>query len=106
MEDNNLTDIKELLLLLNKNIETLTERVDNMEKTIQSLNDECVMINNNPDLVDTIYETVKKPISYIKNKINEVSLQQYKSVPNNGESDGMLSCGDEDDDFVKCDEKV
>ena len=77
MDNNKLSSIEKLLVILNNNIEKVNEKIDNLEEKIDNLDksvneelyNECKKMGNHIDFVETVYENVKHPLGYICNKV-------------------------------------
>lgn len=72
-----LQSIKQLLLLLNNNVEKTMDKVDLLERKIDNLNkkiegellDECKKMGSHIDFVEQVYDNVKHPLGYICKKV-------------------------------------
>ena len=72
-----LDNIKELLVILNNNLEKTNEKIDKLEEKIDKLDksvneelyNECKKMGNHIDFVETVYDNVKHPLGYICNKV-------------------------------------
>jgi len=69
-----LDEIKELLIVLNKNIEKNNDKLDIIcQKLDVEIMDECKKMTSHIDFVEGIYENMKKPLNYICDTINSMS---------------------------------
>lgn len=69
-----LDEIKELLIILNKNIEKNNDKLDIIcQKLDVEIMDECKKMTSHIDFVEGIYENMKKPLNYICDTINSMS---------------------------------
>lgn len=77
MDNNKLSSIEKLLIILNNNIEKVNEKIDKLEEKIDKLDksvneelyNECKKMGNHIDFVETVYDNVKHPLGYICNKV-------------------------------------
>lgn len=60
-----LEGIKHLLLKLNKNIEEVNNKLDDLAP-------ECKKMGSHIDFVENVYDTVKHPLGYLCNKIKKL----------------------------------
>ena len=68
--ENQLAEMKELLVKLNDNIENLNEKVDNLKKNVnENLVGECKKMGEHIDFIENVYENVKHPLGYICKKV-------------------------------------
>ena len=83
-----LDNIKELLVILNNNLEKTNEKIDNLEKKVDKLSksinedlySECKKMGGHIDFVEEVYDNVKHPLGYICKKIGYLtgsSQEQY-----------------------------
>ena len=69
-----LDEIKELLIVLNKNIKINNDKLDIICKKLDvEIMDECKKMTSHIDFVEGIYENMKKPLNYICDTINSMS---------------------------------
>ena len=72
-----LDEIKELLLILNKSMEKMNEKLDiicnNNNKLTQEVSSECKKMSSHIDFVESVYDNMKYPINYICGTINSIS---------------------------------
>ena len=72
--ENQLEGMKELLIKLNDNIETLNKKMDNLEVSLdEELIPECKKMGSHIDFVEDVYDTVKHPLGYICNKVKSIT---------------------------------
>ena len=79
--DNRLTKIEEqlegmkaLLIKLNSNIESIKEKMEDLEESLDDeLIPECKKMSSHIDFVEGVYDTVKHPLGYLCNKIKSLS---------------------------------
>ena len=77
MNNDKLDNIKELLIILNNNLEKTNEKIDKLElkvdKLDKSVNEdlykECKKMGSHIDFVETVYDNVKHPLGYICKKV-------------------------------------
>ena len=69
-----LDDIKEILLVMNKNIEKINEKLDVIcNKLDGEVIDECKKMGLHISFVEGVYDSMKHPLNYICNTINGIS---------------------------------
>ena len=76
-KEDSLQSIKQLLLLLNNNVEKTMDKVDLLKRKIDNLNkkidgellDECKKMGSHIDFVEQVYDNVKHPLGYICKKV-------------------------------------
>ena len=66
-----LEGMKHLLLKLNKNIEEVNNKLDD-------LTPECKKMGSHIDFVENVYDTVKHPLGYLCNKIKRLTGKNKK----------------------------
>lgn len=77
MNNDKLDSIKELLIILNNNLEKTNEKIDKLELKVDKLDksvnedlyDECKKMGSHIDFVETVYDNVKHPLGYICKKV-------------------------------------
>ena len=77
MDNNKLSSIEKLLIILNNNIEKVNGKIDKLEEKIDKLDksvneelyNECKKMGNHIDFVETVYDNVKHPLGYICKKV-------------------------------------
>ena len=77
MNNDKLDSIKELLIILNNNLEKTNEKIDNLELKVNKLDksvnedlyEECKKMGSHIDFVETVYDNVKHPLGYICKKV-------------------------------------
>ena len=73
-----LEGMKHLLLKLNKNIEEVNNKLDDLSGHIDDeLIHECKKMGSHIDFVENVYDTVKYPLGYLCNKIKRFGNQKY-----------------------------
>ena len=66
-----LDEIKEMLIIINKNIEKNNEKLDIICKKLdEDISEECKKMSSHINFVESIYDTMKTPLNYICNTIN------------------------------------
>ena len=74
-----LEGMKHLLIKLNKNIEEVNIKIDNLSVHINDdLVPECKKMGSHIDFVEHVYDTVKHPLGYLCNKIKRLSGRNQK----------------------------
>jgi hypothetical protein len=71
-----LDELKELLLVLNKSIEQMNEKLDiicNNTKLNEEVLGQCNKMGSHIDFVENVYENMKHPLNYICGTINTMS---------------------------------
>ena len=76
-KEDSLQSIKQLLLLLNNNVEKTIDKIDLLERKIDTLNkkidgellEECKKMGSHIDFVEQVYDNVKHPLGYICKKV-------------------------------------
>jgi hypothetical protein len=69
-----LEEIKELLIILQKNVEKNNEKLDMISKKMDGeIMEECKKMSSHIDFVEAVYENMKNPINYICGVINSDS---------------------------------
>lgn len=77
MNNDKLDSIKELLIILNNNLEKTNKKIDNLELKVNKLDksvnedlyEECKKMGSHIDFVETVYDNVKHPLGYICKKV-------------------------------------
>lgn len=77
MNNDKLDNIKELLIILNDNLEKTNEKIDKLELKVDKLDksvnedlyEECKKMGSHIDFVETVYDNVKHPLGYICKKV-------------------------------------
>jgi hypothetical protein len=77
MNNDKLDSIKELLIILNNNLEKTNEKIDKLELKVDKLDksvnedlyNECKKMGSHIDFVETVYDNVKHPLGYICKKV-------------------------------------
>lgn len=77
MNNDKLDNIKELLIILNNNLEKTNEKIDKLELKVDKLDksvnedlyEECKKMGSHIDFVETVYDNVKHPLGYICKKV-------------------------------------
>ena len=74
-----LDGMKHLLLKLNKNIEEVNNKLDDLNGHIDGeLIPECKKMGSHIDFVENVYDTVKHPLGYLCNKIKRLTGKNRK----------------------------
>jgi hypothetical protein len=76
-----LDEIKEILLVMNKNIENLNENIEKMNEKIHVMSskldgevlDECKKMGSHISFIEGVYDNMKHPLNYICDTINGMS---------------------------------
>lgn len=69
-----LDEIKEMLIIINKNIEKNNEKLDIICKKLDGeIMEECKKMGSHIDFVEGVYDNIKKPLNYICDSINGMS---------------------------------
>jgi hypothetical protein len=69
-----LDGIKALLLKLNNNIESIKEKMEDLEESLDDeLIPECKKMGSHIVFIESVYDTVKHPLGYLCNKIKSLS---------------------------------
>ena len=69
-----LDEIKEMLIILNKNIEKNNDKLDLICKKLDGeIMEECKKMASHIDFVEGIYDNIKKPLNYLCDTINSMS---------------------------------
>ena len=72
-----LTEIKELLSIMNKNIEKLNEKLDIMSSKLDGeVIGECKKMSSHISFVEGVYDSMKHPLNYICDTINGISVDK------------------------------
>ena len=72
-----LDEIKEILLIMNKNIEKMNEKMDVMSSKLDGeVIDECKKMGSHINFVEGVYDSMKHPLNYICDTINGISLDK------------------------------
>ena len=72
-----LTEIKELLLIMNKNIENLNEKLDIMSSKLDGeVIGECKKMSSHISFVEGVYDSMKHPLNYICETINGMPIDK------------------------------
>ena len=77
MNNDKLDSIKELLIILNNNLEKTNQKIDKLELKVNKLDksvnedlyEECKKMGSHIDFVETVYDNVKHPLGYICKKV-------------------------------------
>jgi len=82
-----LDEIKEMLLVLNKNIEKMNDKLDiicNNSKLNEEVFSECKKMSSHIDFVESVYDNMKHPLNYLCGTINTISNNSSnKTICNN-----------------------
>lgn len=69
-----LDEIKEMLIILNKNIEKNNDKLDIICKKLDGeIIEECKKMASHINFVEAIYDNIKKPLNYICDTVNGMS---------------------------------
>ena len=71
-----LDEIKEILLVLNKNIEKMNDKLDilcNNSKLHEEVFSECKKMGSHIDFIESVYDNMKHPLNYLCGTINTIS---------------------------------
>ena len=69
-----LDEIKEMLIILNKNIEKNNDKLDIICKKLDGeIMEECKKMGSHIDFVEGIYDNIKNPLNYLCDTINSMS---------------------------------
>ena len=71
-----LDEIKEMLLMLNKNIEKMHDKLDilcNNSKLHEEVFSECKKMGSHIDFIESVYDNMKHPLNYLCGTINTIS---------------------------------
>ena len=69
-----LDEIKEMLIILNKNIEKNNDKLDIICKKLDGeIIEECKKMTSHINFVEAIYDNIKKPLNYICDTVNGMS---------------------------------
>jgi hypothetical protein len=72
-----LDEIKEILLVINKNVEKINEKMDLMcSKLDVEVINECKKMGSHISFVEGVYDSMKHPLNYICDTINGISLDK------------------------------
>jgi hypothetical protein len=72
-----LEDIKEMLIIINKNIEKTNEKLDLIcNKMDEEIIEECKKMGTHINFVESVYDTVRVPLNYICNMITQNNNNQ------------------------------
>lgn len=74
--ESELSEIKHIVLIMNQNLEKLSETIDN------NLSKECRKMGEHIDFVESIYENVKHPLNFICKKVNHLSGEEKSTIKN------------------------
>lgn len=67
-------DLKEMLVILNKNIQQVNEKVDIISKKLdEEIYNECKKMGSHIDFIEHVYDSMKHPLNYLCNTINNIS---------------------------------
>jgi pyridoxal biosynthesis lyase PdxS len=67
-------DLKEMLVILNKNIQQVNEKVDIISKKLdEEIYNECKKMGSHIDFIEQVYDSMKYPLNYLCNTINNIS---------------------------------
>tara|TARA_B100000795_G_scaffold254529_1_gene225509 strand:- start:261 stop:530 length:270 start_codon:yes stop_codon:yes gene_type:complete len=77
-----LEGMKSLMIKLNNNIEKINNKIDIITESIdEDLITECKKMGSHIDFIENVYETVKKPLNYVCDKIN-ILKDEKRSITN------------------------
>lgn len=72
-----LEDIKEMLIIINKNIEKTNEKLDLICKKMDGeILEECKKMGSHINFIESVYDSVRHPLNYICKIINIKSNNQ------------------------------
>ena len=88
-----LDDIKDMLIIINKNIEKNNDKLDLIcSKMDGEIIEECKKMGSHINFVESVYETVRHPLNYLCNIINLKS--ENKQICSNLPSNTKQICND------------
>ena len=89
-----LEEIKEMLIIMNKNIEKTNEKLDLICKKMDGeILEECKKMGSHITFIESVYDSVRHPLNYICNIINIKSDNQL--LCNDLPSNTKQICNDE-----------
>lgn len=71
-----LDEIKEMLVVLNKNIEKMNDKLDILcsnSKLNEEVFSECKKMGSHIDFIESVYDNMKHPLNYLCGTINTIS---------------------------------
>ena len=79
--DIDISEIKNLLLHINSNLDVLSKKIEDVNRKCDKISEkfdgevleECKKMGSHIDFVESVYDNVKHPLSYICNKVNYLS---------------------------------
>ena len=89
-----LEDVKEMLIIINKNIERTNEKLDLICKKMDGeILEECKKMGSHINFIESVYDSIRHPLNYICNIINIKSNNQQ--LCNDLPSNTKQICNDE-----------
>ena len=89
-----LEEIKEMLIIMNKNIEKTNEKLDLICKKMDGeILEECKKMGSHITFIESVYDSIRHPLNYICNIINIKSDNQL--LCNDLPSNTKQICNDE-----------
>ena len=88
-----MTEIHDILKTISQKMEDISKRVEDISKRVEDISksvddisqkldnevaDECKKMGEHIDFVESVYETVKYPLTFVCNRINQIT---YSSNP-------------------------
>lgn len=77
----NIEDMKQLLLLLSKKVDSLERKIDKLTTSLdEDVLAECKKMGSHINFIETVYENVKHPLGYICNRfhcLTNNTVEQY-----------------------------
>lgn len=71
-----LDEIKEMLIVLNKNIDKMNDKLDiicNTSKLNEEVFSECKKMSSHIDFVESVYDNIKHPLNYLCGAIDNIT---------------------------------
>lgn len=78
-EDLRFEELTTEILKLKQEVLKLKEVIIDLSKNIKSMNESTSRMDNHIDFVENTYETLKKPLNYITDRVNRMSIGYIKS---------------------------
>ena len=82
MDRDRYEDVKKDILNLKQEIKNLTNIVETLVQVCSRMDESSAKMGNHIDFVENTYETVRSPLTFITNRINQIrGIEKYNDLP-------------------------